>query len=155
MLTKEEKIRREAMAFAYHIVKSGETPEDGIRKLEDRLDRNQKTNCPVYIKDQALRNFESEVKKATMTTMTALSMMTLSTKFGFSGKTLQQFVEEYIELADTVYGGWLEWHEIIDYIKEECGVDIMEYIAKATEIMDNMEEQLNKRKLFVGNRKQQ
>lgn len=148
--TKEERIRREAMALAYHIVKREPTLEEGMQKLQERLDRNQQTNCPCFVKDQSLRVFETELKRTTMITSTAMSLMVLRDKFSFGHDRMERFMEAYIENADSIYGGWIDWEDITDYIKEQTGLDLLEYLKKSATLVDRMEDRLSERTVFVG-----
>lgn len=64
-LNKLEQARRDAMDYAYRLVK-----KEGLEALEKRVDRNRKTIAPAFVSDKAMGDFTAEVKANCMITFT-------------------------------------------------------------------------------------
>lgn len=159
MSKKEEQYRVEGIQMAYHILKEAKDKEEALRKLEARLTKSQKLNMPVLIRDKELKDFEETVKQNTMTSILAITLMVLRDKFGFGSERGNRFCNEFIELSDIIYGGWLEWDSddpqqpgIIQYIQSEMRCDIREYLKFAAGMLADTERTLDMREEFLENR---
>lgn len=153
MSNRDENNRRMGVQLAYHIVKDAGNYEDAVKALEVRLTRAEKTNVPVTVRDSDLREFESRVKNNVFTCILACTLSTLADKFGYGSEDMKLLVDEIEEKADTIYGGWLDWNELVEYLKDEYGFDLMVYVGESQEILDRIEEKLNKRTVFVGEKR--
>lgn len=151
---KNEQYRRDGVRLAYHIVKGSESLEDALKALEARLTRTEQTNAPVLIRDDALKDFEARVKNNVYTMMLSCVFALLEKpEYNFSKEQMSQLAEDMAELIDTVYGGWLDFPDLLDYFKDEYGIDLAEHIAESQERLDRIEAKLDKRTEFVGDKR--
>ncbi len=74
-----------------------------------------------YIK----KGYDNAIKDAAKYSI-AIPMMVLRDEFGFGQKRLLDFYNAFIDLYDSVDKNYITINEVIDVIKEETGVEIIE-----------------------------
>lgn len=147
--------------MSYSLIKDCKTIDEAKAVLAKRLTRSQQAQAPVLLRDQQLKEFEAKVKYNTMVTSQCLWLLVLRDEFNFGTERGNRAVKRYIELTDTIWGGWLEWDNddpenpgIVQYLMSEMGVDIREWMEYAKQLCDQVEKQLEMRDEFLENRKE-
>ena len=150
---KDEKNRRMGLQIAYHLIEGSETAQDDRLAIAQRLTRAEQLNVPVTVRDADLKEFESRVKNNVFTMLLACCLETLTDGFGFGKDQMDTFTEAVSEKVDTIYGGWLDFDDLVLYLKDEYGFDLNEWIGKSQEMLDRIEEKIDKRTEFVGEKR--
>lgn len=149
-VTKEEKMRREGMAYAYHLAK-----KEGIEALESRLLRNEITTCPAFCSDKQQRDFENAVKVSYFRMVMAVALSVIEEKFGADAEKMDEVADGVAEIIDSIYGGWLSSHkDLEEYLLDEFGIDLTKYLGNAEHVCDVAEGKMSKRTEFVDGKKQ-
>lgn len=130
-INKVEQARRDAMDYAYRLVK-----KEGIEALEKRVDRNRKTIAPAFVSEKAIEDFTIEVKANCVITFTCAMAMILRDKYGFGNKRMSEFITYFYDICESIDGSWLTFNDIIETIKEETGVDLSKYKDEAVTILE-------------------
>lgn len=136
-IKKEERIRQEAMDYAYKIAKT-----EGLEALEKRCRRNAETYAPSGLTDAVNEYYLKQCKESAVFTFLSSTLMVLHDKLDISEEQLGVFVKEFIELSDAIYYKWLTFKDIVETLKEEANIDISEYAPLAYAINNKIDERL-------------
>lgn len=156
MTSKTEQARRDAFRHAYHIMDKAPTLADAKAEIGARLTRAEMADVPVFIRDADVKEYEYRVKSNVFTMVLACCMATLESSqygFQFTSEQMDSFGNAIAEQIDTIYGGWLEFDDLILYFKDEYGVDLAKYVNESESRQERIEEKLNKRTAFVGEKR--
>ena len=102
-----------------------------MNRAERRRNEKAKTKNPVYnikssdisrIKDDAV----SEAVRQSTILMLSIPVMVLRDKYGFGSKRLDAFMEYTIDLFDSFVKEYITLEDLINTVKEETGVDIVQ-----------------------------
>lgn len=149
-MNKVEKARQDGMAYAYHVLLRAEDLESGMAELKTRLTRNQQTICPSMVDDKTIQEFVAGTKESIMTAVVAITLTVLEDKYHWDQEQMANYLEEYMEFADTIYGKFANWDDILAYFRDEYGIDISKRITEAEKVLSDMENRLEKRTTFAG-----
>lgn len=100
----------------------------GMDAAEQEIKRRGGAFVPMEINKDALNDFENRVKAQTIDTICLLSAVTLRDEFGFGKERLKRFVERFNEKADCIGSDYVNWTDMIEQMKEECGIDFTIHI---------------------------
>lgn len=152
-MSKNEDARRQGVQLAYHLIKDAATLDEARENIEKRLLRTEQTNAPIMIRDQDLRDFESAVKNNVYTIiMSCVFALLEKPEYGFTKEQMTKISDDMAELVDTVYGGWLDFPDLLEYFKDEYDIDLAHHIVESQERLDRIEAKLVKRNEFVGDK---
>lgn len=56
--------------------------------------------------------------------MVALPMIVLRDKYGFGATRLERFIEQMIEVFDSIHEGYVSFSDLLNALKDETGIDI-------------------------------
>lgn len=102
-----------------------------MNRAERRRTEKAKAKNPVYnikssdisrIKDDAV----SEAVRQSTILMLSIPVMVLRDKYGFGSKRLSDFMEYTIDLFDSFIKEYVTLEDLINTVKEETGVDIVQ-----------------------------
>ena len=136
-LSKVEQARRDGMDYAYRLMK-----EQGIEALEKRVDRNRKTFAPAFVNESSLHEFEDYVKHNCIITFMCITAMLMRDKYGFGNKRMAEFSLSFHNLADSIDRDYLTYNDILKTIKDETGVDLIQFKDQGKTILDETEKRL-------------
>lgn len=137
MKRKEEVIRQQTFDQALRIVKT-----EGIEALEARCTRNAQTYVPVQLDNKAVDEFVQRCKTATTFTFMSMMLYVLHEREGFGNKRLSRVMDEFIETADSIYYKYVTFNDIVEYIRDECGVDLEPYMPAAYKVITELEDKV-------------
>ena len=118
-ISKEEKARREGMAYALKIAK-----EKGVDGLEEEIRFRNVSLAPIVIPRKELTEFTDKVKANTIDTVIALSSYVLRDKFDFGAIRINRFIDWFNKFADSISGEWLTFGDIQKVLREEVGIEL-------------------------------
>ena len=119
MNNREERARREGMAYALRVAK-----EKGIEGLEEDLKMRNAINLPIPVSRQALNDCISNIKNNTADTFVILLAATLHDEFGFGEKRVQRALDRFNLKAECIGEDYCTWGDIIETIKEELNIEL-------------------------------
>lgn len=118
-LNREEKARRDGMAYALKIAK-----EKGIEGLEEEIKVRNITLVPIALKRAALDECINQIKDNTLDMVLILASMTLKDEFNFGPKRLNQFIERFNEKAECICKGYCTWEDNLKVLKDKCKIEL-------------------------------
>ncbi len=118
-INKEERARREGMAYALRIAK-----ERGIVGLEEEIRFRSCTNLPIGISRSACDEAIDRIKDRTCDTFIALTCHTLDDEFGFGQKRLQRFIDRFENKAVCLGEGFCTWADVAETLKRERNIKL-------------------------------
>ncbi len=100
----------------------------GLEGLREECRFRNATGIPQMIpRDDVLaacEKYERIVKECTCDTIASMTMIALVDAFGFGKKRLERFRDMFEHYTDSLVGGWIEWPDIVEALKEEKGIDM-------------------------------
>lgn len=79
------------------------------------------------IEAERRKAFEDGFKKGkddSFDLMVALPMIILRDKYGFGATRLERFIEQMIEVFDSIHEGYVSFSDLLNALKDETGIDI-------------------------------
>lgn len=137
MTSKEERWRREGMAWALKIAE-----ERGIDGLKADMKKRGVSFTPIGITKKAEDDFVRQVKENCILSFSAIMAMVLRDKYGFGSKRMSEYAVYFYEMCDSIYGEWLTYDDIFQVIKDETGVDLLAKKAEAQMLLSGVESKL-------------
>lgn len=119
MTSKEEKWRREGMAYALRVAK-----EQGIDYLERDLKLRGATQCPIGVPKGTIDDCVKRIKECTLDTVLILALVTLHDEFGFGEKRCQQFMKRFDSKTECLCGDFADWKDMQQILADECNIHI-------------------------------
>lgn len=92
-----------------------------------------KKKTPTYqmtyeqIEAERLKAFDDGFRKGkddSFNLMVALPMIILRDKYGFGATRLERFIGEMIEVFESIHEGYVNFHDLLNALKDETGIDI-------------------------------
>ena len=116
-MKKEERLRREGLAFAVRYLK-----DHTAKELEEEARRRGAWDIPLAIPDSVLDDYSRRVKEMAVDTMLIMSEVVLHDEFGFGEKRLKQFEQRFMDKVDCLQGGFTTWADQAKILADECGL---------------------------------
>lgn len=136
---KEERIRQEAIDYAYRIAKT-----QGIEALEARATRSALTSVPLCMDQAAVDDFVQKVKNNCTFTIISLFFYTMHEVFGFGHKRLSKALDYFTQTSDALYHNYLTYNDITKVLIEEQHIDLTRWMPMGMKAAFYIEEELNK-----------
>lgn len=111
--------RNEGLNLALQIVK-----EKGIDGLKEEIKFRNITGIHSPLTKADLEKLEVKFKKQVIIYYTSAAVYVLKEKFGFGKVRIKRFYDLFEDLCDSVMRKYLTLEDIIDYLKEECDIDL-------------------------------
>lgn len=118
ILSKEEQARREGMVYSLRVAK-----ERGIEGLEKDLKMRNATKMPLAVDKKATDEVIDMLAENCRRTVLLLMAYTVHDKFGFGKKRLNDLMDAFEENTQYLFEGYLNWNDLIEIMKDECGID--------------------------------
>lgn len=112
--------RNDGLLMALNIAK-----EKGIDGLEEEIKFRNITGLHTKYTKSELEKAEQTFKHQVILYYQAASLFTLKEKFGFGKVRLKRFHDMFEELCDSVLKDYLTLEDIVDYLKDEYGINLM------------------------------
>lgn len=118
-LSKEERARREGMAYALKVAK-----EKGVDGLEEEMKRRGVSIASCILPEKELDEFVMKVKENATGTVMAMAEYVLRNKFDYGRKRMERFKFHMNDLADSILKDYLTVDDICQNLKEETGIEL-------------------------------
>lgn len=96
----------------------------GLEAAKKEFERRGIQNAPLNIEIGEVTRFEAEVRDNVARTANALVCLTLHDEFGFGHDRLERFIARFNLKAECMNGDYLDWPDVVQMLKDECGIDI-------------------------------
>lgn len=116
---KEERLRREGMAYALDVAK-----KRGLEECERDLKMRGATQMPLSMPKKAVDEAVERIRNCTLDTVLILTLVTLRDEFGFGEKRLRQFMKRFDSKTDCLTGDFATWQDMKDILSEECNIHL-------------------------------
>lgn len=92
--------------------------------IEHRIRLSRSTGVTLPMKRKDLHLATVPMKAYTIKTVLAVSLIALHEEFRFGKQRLYKFMQEYNRYADELTAGRIDWVDILDYMKDETGIEV-------------------------------